>query len=487
MTILSLASILHAEDQINLLQNPSFEEGLSDWSTYRGIFSLVESPVQNGAFAAALTTDTPNTIWIYQTVSIQGGEKYTLCGYALKNDPGIESVSLRISWYDSEDGFGAELSHNDSLTALTDDQPLYRLITTGEVTAPLNAHSARIKAVLDTFSQTPVTAYLDDFSFVGPTPTPSPTPTPVPTPTPEPTPTPTLTPTSTPKATQTPTITPNPTPKPTSTPTPTPANEGDIVINEVQYDPPQSGVDYAFEWLEIMNRTSQKIDLTGWKIADNSEADVIPPLTLPPGGLAVIAARVDFYVNFPGFSGTIVFIADGTVGNGLSNTGDCLVLLDPTGMAIDALSYGDNTTVLSPPCQDVAEGHSLERLPAGLDTNQASDFVDNNAPSPGVGLGLPTTTPTPTPTPTPTLTPEPTPTFTPTPEQTAVATPTTTPTPTIQTPTTTYMLTPTLKPTSNQTPLPSANQTNAWSQIKIPAIFFLTGLTILATILLLRK
>ena len=121
-------------------------------------------------------------------------------------------------------------------------------------------------------------------------------------------------------------------------------------------------------------------------------------LTLPSGAFAVVAGRVaSFMVNFPGFSGLIVEMPDGTIGNGLGNTGDRLLLRDSRGVLIDALSYGDNTSVFDPPCPAVAAGHSLERRPAGYDTGQASDFVDNASPSPGQGLpALPTATPTPT-------------------------------------------------------------------------------------------
>jgi hypothetical protein len=346
MSIISLTSILHAEDLTNILKNSGFEEGTANWSTYGGSLSLVESPVQSGSYAVALNSDAVSTIWVHQTVPIQGGESYTFCGYALKNDPNIESVFLRISWYESEDGFGTEMSHNDSLTTLTDDQPQYLLLTTNEATAPSNARSARVKAIVVPHAATPATVYFDEFSFVGPAPTPSPTPTvtsaltptptptleltPIPTPTPKPLPTPTPTQTQTPTPTLTLTPSPSPTPNPTlsptltTTPTPptaTPSNEGDVVINEVQYDPPQQGIDTAFEWIEVLNRTGQTIDLTGWSLNDNHESDPVPSLSLPPGDFAVIAARTDFYANFPNFGGNIVFMADGSIGNGLSNTG----------------------------------------------------------------------------------------------------------------------------------------------------------------------
>ncbi len=187
-----------------------------------------------------------------------------------------------------------------------------------------------------------------------------------------------------------------------------------MLINEVQYDPPQSGADAPFEWVELLNCTNEPVELEGWRISDNYDSDPIPSLTLPPHGFAVIAATQDFHTNFPDFTGAIVFIEDGCIGNGLSNDGDRLILKDSASTIIDALSYGDSDTIMLPPCQDVAAGHSLERQPAGMDTDQASDFVDNPNPTPGYGLTTPALTPTPTitPTPTPTASPAATPTIT---------------------------------------------------------------------------
>ncbi len=166
----------------------------------------------------------------------------------------------------------------------------------------------------------------------------------------------------------------------------TAASAGDVVINEVQYDPVSTS-EAGAEWLELFNTTDHEINLTGWRIADNFGSDEIPDLTLLPGGYAVVAATGEgFLANFPNFTGDIVFLFDGRIGNGLNNDGDCLVLQDGLGNNIDALSYGVDTTIMNPSCQTVAEGHSLERQPAGYDTDQASDFIDNPAPSPGQEL-----------------------------------------------------------------------------------------------------
>jgi cardiolipin synthase A/B len=164
----------------------------------------------------------------------------------------------------------------------------------------------------------------------------------------------------------------------------------DIVINEIEYDPP--GDDNNCEWIELYNNTAVAIDVTGWTIEDNTSSDTLPELLLPAGGFAVVAASAKFYDNYPSFDGTIV-ILDSYLGNGLSNTGDRLYLKDADGLPIDALSYGSDGTVFSCagfPCSGVPEGHSLERDPEGWDTDSAADFVDRYPPTPGQGTSAPT-------------------------------------------------------------------------------------------------
>ena len=164
------------------------------------------------------------------------------------------------------------------------------------------------------------------------------------------------------------------------------------------------------------------MELTDWTISDNVSTDVISPtVTIPVGGCLVVAASEDFYTNYPDFTGDIVFIADGKIGNGLGNTDDRLILKDSEGTVIDQMSYGTDTMAFDPPCPDVEAGHSLERSPANVDTDTAADWIDQEFPNPGsVTVPTPTSTATPTSTPTPTDTPTPT------------ATPTVTPTPTTE-------------------------------------------------------
>ena len=71
------------------------------------------------------------------------------------------------------------------------------------------------------------------------------------------------------------------------------------------------------------------------------------------------------------------------IGNGLANGGDRVVLRDSLGNIIDQMSYGTDVSVLNPSSSDVAEGHSLERVPDGFDNDLGSDFFDTNPPTPG--------------------------------------------------------------------------------------------------------
>jgi hypothetical protein len=156
-----------------------------------------------------------------------------------------------------------------------------------------------------------------------------------------------------------------------------------VLINEVQYDPEPSGPDADWEWFEIYVATDTAISLSGWSVSDNSATTPLPDITISPHSFLVIAATDKFLELFPGFTGEVVYMPDGKIGNGLSNSGDRLVLLDDQGMEVDSLSWGTDTSVFDPPCPDVASGHSLERVPWGHDTDQADDFVDQENPTPG--------------------------------------------------------------------------------------------------------
>jgi hypothetical protein len=124
-----------------------------------------------------------------------------------------------------------------------------------------------------------------------------------------------------------------------------------------------------------------------------------------------------------------------------------------------------------PSCQNVREGHSLERQPAGTDTNTASDFIDNEAPSPGKGLPSATLTPMSTITVTPDSLP------TPTASSESLATKTIL--------SSTHIPQITISPTV--TLISPTTKIDPWTQFKIPLVLFIIGLTLFSAVFWLKK
>lgn len=142
---------------------------------------------------------------------------------------------------------------------------------------------------------------------------------------------------------------------------------GDVVINEVMYYP-ASG-DYKDEWIELYNKTSNPISIKDWVIYDNNTPKNLSDLTIQPSGFLIIKG-LDL---------------GGRIGNGLRNDGDFVGLkIHPEDQTdIDKVSWGDNSSAFSPSIKKVLKGHSIERYPAGQDTDSASDFIDQITPTPG--------------------------------------------------------------------------------------------------------
>ncbi len=259
------------------------------------------------------------------------------------------------------------------------------------------------------------------------TPPPISTPTPSPTATASDTPVPTSTEqaTGTPTGTLAPAITATVTLTNTKTPTATSTVPGGwprLLLSEVLYDAVQGGTDSEYEWIEVHNPTTATVSLVGWWIQDNAGQDELPAFELAPGEFAVIAARTAVFMEeHPAFSGKLVGLK-GTIGNGLSNSGDVVRLLAPDNSVIVAMSYGTNNYVFDPPCWGVDPGQSLARFDGVGDSDTALDWQVQAPPNPGAPAAQATPTPTPTPSATPTLGTPVTPTVTAT--ATATATPT---------------------------------------------------------------
>ncbi|MBI2459575.1 MAG: lamin tail domain-containing protein [Parcubacteria group bacterium] len=126
-------------------------------------------------------------------------------------------------------------------------------------------------------------------------------------------------------------------------------NFGDIVINELVSDP----TDNEAEWLELYNRSGREIDLSGWWLEDGS------------GAKTKLDGVLDKFK-----------VIDQPAGN-LNNSGDLIILYDPSGKIIDRLAYGnwpDGDIENNAPA--AGDPNSLARKFDGYNTyNNLNDFA----------------------------------------------------------------------------------------------------------------
>lgn len=190
-----------------------------------------------------------------------------------------------------------------------------------------------------------------------------------------------------------------------------------VVINEVYYHGSEEK-----EWVELYNASSETVNLNEWKIYDNYSSDDLPNVDLASGQFAVI---VPFGSTLTGIAdgALVITLSNNTIGNGLADAGDKVVLKNSLDQGIDTMSYGADASVFT--LAGVASGHSLARKPKGIDTDTAGDWEDLTTPNPGTNPHPPeenkeeenqSPTPTPEPSPEPSSEPTPEPILNPVPE-----------------------------------------------------------------------
>ena len=190
-----------------------------------------------------------------------------------------------------------------------------------------------------------------------------------------------------------------------------------LLISEVMNNP--SGQEPGLEWIEIYNRSIQRINLVGHKIGDSetrgdSEGMVHFPegSIIEPGQVVVIANQGLLFSQVHGFQPDYELLdsdqsipdmvkyrdwAGGAIN--LNNAGDEVLLLNQDDIMLDAISWGNSLFAFIPSAPISKDGQSLERIPANSDRNRAADWDIQPTPQPGtVNLSLPTPESSPTPT-----------------------------------------------------------------------------------------
>ena len=142
-----------------------------------------------------------------------------------------------------------------------------------------------------------------------------------------------------------------------------------VLINEILFDPAVSVADGDAngdgvrdsandEFVEIVNTGVSDVDISGWTLSDDDGGDFAFPAstTLMAGQAAVL-----FGGGTPtgSFGGALVFTDDGSIGSGLSNSGDLIELKDDLGALVDSVGYGNAGSVTGGSDQSVTRDPDL--------------------------------------------------------------------------------------------------------------------------------
>ena len=147
-----------------------------------------------------------------------------------------------------------------------------------------------------------------------------------------------------------------------------------IVINEINYNPIESGTDTT-EFIELYNCEPTEVVLSGYSFTQGVTFEFPSGSIIPAGGYLVIAVDSAAFEDFYGFA------PDYDCGGGLLNNGEAIEIQNNLGNIVDYVFYDDNGAWPSEPDGD---GPSLELTNPNSDNslpeNWAASEVDGGTP-----------------------------------------------------------------------------------------------------------
>lgn len=149
---------------------------------------------------------------------------------------------------------------------------------------------------------------------------------------------------------------------------------GQVVINEIYYDPPDNTK--LTEFVELHNSGATPVSVAGWRLEDGVAFTFPGGATIPAGGYYVVAqSAVQFQAQF-------AFAPGGVFTGALSSDGERLQLRNASGVLVDEVSYGVGFPW---PTSAKGAGASMELIQPSLDNDlggswRSSGSPDNPAP-----------------------------------------------------------------------------------------------------------
>lgn len=153
---------------------------------------------------------------------------------------------------------------------------------------------------------------------------------------------------------------------------PEPVAHGDVVINEVLYDPRGSGSDMV----ELYNRSQKTLSLAGWKLANVQAGMVADPRIITPDGHLLLPGQYvlvcedaeNIMANYPQSHVDRFVVSDLPSYN---NGSGSVVLLAPNDTLLDRTDYNDN---LHFALLNSTDGVSLERVNPDRPSNDQTNW-----------------------------------------------------------------------------------------------------------------
>lgn len=141
------------------------------------------------------------------------------------------------------------------------------------------------------------------------------------------------------------------------------AAQAQVVINEIMYNPPESGTD-SLEYIELYNASNSAVDVSGWSLTG-----VV--FSFPAGtsiaakGYAVVAIKATVFNNVFGF------LPLQWTSGALANAGETITLTDAGGAEVDRVAY---TSSLPWPEEGSGQGNSIVLCDPAADNNNPANW-----------------------------------------------------------------------------------------------------------------
>ncbi len=149
----------------------------------------------------------------------------------------------------------------------------------------------------------------------------------------------------------------------------------DVVINEIYYHPvdEEYGGNLETEYVELFNRSSQAIDLSGWYFSQGIDFSFPTGTILVGKGYLLVCRDIERYPDVKNKTGNYVLQ--------LSNGGEALALTNDQSIVIDYVRYRDEPPW---PVLPDGEGSSLELIHSHADNRLPSSWRSGQPSSPGL-------------------------------------------------------------------------------------------------------